>query len=140
MEFQNFLQAHVRIHLLDTPYVCPDCGAVYSNIYFLSLHLINKCYHVYKVISNGCKFCLSRNMSPAEFVTHFEDTHITPVFKCSQCLTIFQTAADFSRHLGVSHKKQNVSVCSVILFFYFFFRKVLILFMIIASYIFPNYL
>ncbi|KAL0279129.1 UNVERIFIED_CONTAM: hypothetical protein PYX00_000745 [Menopon gallinae] len=106
------LQAHIRIHLLDTPYVCPDCGAVYNNIYFLSLHLINKCYHVYKVISNGCKFCMSRNMSPGEFVTHFEQTHIRPVFKCSQCSTIFQTTADFNRHLGVSHKNQNVTCLS----------------------------
>lgn len=94
--------------MLDTPHVCPDCGSIFKTIYYLTLHLINKCYHVYKSMRFRCSVCLSAYKTAEVFCDHIRNVHIKLVVKCSECDSLFNDAKQVQRHATKLHKDKQV--------------------------------
>ena len=103
---------------MENPFVCPDCGVIYSNAYFLTLHLTNKCFHVYKTVNYKCQSCPGIKFTTSKFLEHIQEVHLHSMFRCSHCSLLFSNSEEFNNHMSKNHQK--LKVCINFFFIYFF--------------------
>jgi len=118
------LNAHLRLHDVRPPFVCPRCGIVFDeaeSVDVFKAHVERQCLHFLpsssSIISSNCPRC-SFNMPQANEATmaqHFVDAHTTVYYKCRNCPKAFaneSVARKHSENTGHCAEKDIVRKCS----------------------------
>ncbi|XP_063225895.1 uncharacterized protein LOC134532846 isoform X2 [Bacillus rossius redtenbacheri] len=96
--------AHKRIHAKLKPFVCPECGHVFTTFEMLTVHLHSVCFHMQKCVCYCCTFCKVLCNTADELVDHImRSKHFVYAFMCTACNAVYQEFAELQSHIEERH-------------------------------------
>ena len=107
-------KAHMRIHIREGPFVCPECGmeVLGPRKVFLK-HIKQKCVHFTRTSSFPCPRCDAGFAVKSQVVSHVVNIHADIYHKCTKCPMAYKSMASFEEHNAKSHagKAVNRMIC-----------------------------
>lgn len=112
------LMAHTRLHLKQTPLLCPECG-----LYETRKHMMQSKIHLckgFKMIQEAARVqCILGGCTgishPEQIVDHIQQDHLRPIFNCPLCHTAFGQSSLLDMHLKNEHNDLSTKVSAIYL-------------------------
>lgn len=106
---QCSLSAHVRYHKKQKPYVCPECGKVYSLWSSFIVHLNYTCFHSAKCNRYKCLRCTVFFKCAVVLEAHIVSQHVKNIYKCGGCELACFSEKSLKDHKRVAHSQQKLN-------------------------------
>lgn len=94
-------QAHIRVHQVSSPFVCPECGKDFDSSQSLHDHMRDVCFHLAKRVKYKCpapkcrKLFMQRTTLASHLFVHFE-----VYYYCTLCKINFLKVEEINEHTG----------------------------------------
>ncbi|CAH0766639.1 unnamed protein product [Diatraea saccharalis] len=106
------LKSHLRVHLKNPPYFCPECGNQLPNkiINYPFSHNCEGFNMMRATVRLECPVpkCQSTLFHPHDFKKHLKLDHMKKVFKCPYCVVACFSGVTISKHLE-THQPQQIN-------------------------------
>lgn len=99
------LAAHLRIHLKQHPYICPECG-IYLNNKLLQYPYNHDCDGFRMIRTKNrlkCSVESCQPFHPTEYNTHMKEKHLKIVYRCPICVVACFTKIALNKHVKNGH-------------------------------------
>ncbi|XP_066540813.1 zinc finger protein 592 [Hoplias malabaricus] len=101
-------RAHQRIHTQQSPFSCPECGALSRSVDFQK-HVKENCLHYARKVGYSCLHCEKLFMSLLLLKKHIEEKHCEVKYKCTLCPVAFRTTDGCLTHVKTKHGSSELS-------------------------------
>ena len=98
--------AHRRMHFLQAPHVCPECGDVSPDLPAFNVHINSVCFHTSKRSLFTCSHCEVEMYDARKLERHIRLKHIRDVFKCNFCFVACFNLKDLDKHRHQHHAEK----------------------------------
>ncbi|XP_033846140.1 zinc finger protein 532 [Periophthalmus magnuspinnatus] len=95
--------SHQRIHQHKSPYVCPECGAMFQSVQLQSHHVNRTCLHYTRRSGYRCVHCSVISTDASTLKSHIQSSHCEIFYKCPICPMAFKSAPGTHSHAYTQH-------------------------------------
>ncbi|XP_031781800.1 uncharacterized protein PF11_0213 [Nasonia vitripennis] len=99
------LEAHLRYHNIESPFICPECNVTFSSFQSLNVHVWTECFHPLIMRFLSCNICeIGGFCSLESIINHFVIMHSVKLAACNACCMVFEY-----KRFCISHMKKGHS-------------------------------
>ncbi|CAH2989361.1 unnamed protein product [Chilo suppressalis] len=115
------LKSHLRVHLKNPPYYCPECGNQLPNK--IENYPFNHGCEGFNMMRATVRLecsvpkCQSSLFHPHDYKKHLRTNHMKKVFKCPHCVVACFSEATISKHLEIHQPQQTTNINNILLFY-----------------------